>query len=367
MALNGAHDYLLDNGIIPDFAVCLDARQENADFYIRPQESTIYLIASQCDPSVFEALSGHNVLMWHSGTGQEMRDLIGREFIEINGGCTVGLRALPLSYAIGFTDLNLYGYDSSFEEDHHAYSQPLNDGCDVIEVEADGRSFMTSPTMAKQAYQFQSVVMMLHPHAEITVHGAGLLPAIHQAMQRPVDPNDLEAVERRKYCNMWAFSEYRKYSPGEDHVDQALAYMKPGTLIDFGCGTGRPAQRFKNLGFDVTGIDHAYNCLDEDIDIKLVIANLWDLPDIEAEYGYCTDVMEHIPQDKVDDVIAGISNRVKTCFFAIHTDHDAMGSLIGETLHLTVQDADWWHDKLSVHFNNVEQIGTDAIFIGRNQ
>lgn len=372
MALNNAHSYLISRGKIPRYCVVLDARAENAGFFTNPHPDVTYLLASQVHPDVFEALEGFDVQVWHASAGGTVTDLlnaVSASHIEIGGGCTVGLRAMYLAHAIGYSDLHLYGYDSSFMTYHHAYPQPLNDDQDIIEVEVDGDVFRTSPTMAKQAYQFQSTVKQLsRAGLDITVHGRGLLPAIHQAMHRPVDQGDLKAVEARKYCDMWSFGEYRAFAPGEGYVDRALPYIR-GKVIDFGCGTGRPAQKLKDKGLDVLAIDHAHNCLDEDIDVDFMIANLWDLPVVKGDFGFCTDVMEHIPPEKVDDVLSGISRCVDEAFFAIHTDHDAMGELIGEPLHLTVHDADWWSAKMHEHFNQVDRISDDhsAVFLTRGR
>lgn len=381
MALNNAHDYLLQNKVAVDFAVLVDARKENASFYNYSQPNITYLLASQCHPKVFERLSGRDVRVWHSALGDKARKIYREQakrrgaenFPEIGGGCTVGLRACYLSYALGFTDIHLFGFDSSFEEHHHAYPQALNDSQDVIEIEVSGKTFKTSPTMAKQAYQFQSVVMRLtKAGVGITVHGGGLLPEVHKEMHRPIASDDLEGLEARKYCNMWAFDEYRKYAPGEHYVDQSIEEMGMSagdSLIDFGCGTGRGAQKFKDMGFDVTGIDHAPNCLDEDITIPLVISNLWNLPDISADFGYCTDVMEHIPPEKVEAVLSQISQRVRKCFFNIHTSHDSLGELIEEELHLTQKDAGWWSAIIANHFSmtrTVSHSGHSVILIGDN-
>lgn len=366
MALNNAHDYLIQNNIIPKYAVLLDARDDNVNFYKNPHKDVTYLLASQVSLKVFEALEGHEVYLWHVGSDETKKYCNEhgiKHYLEINGGCTVGLRSLYLSFAIGYTDLHLFGFDSSFEDYHHAYKQELNDSQDVIEVMVEGESFKTSPTMAKQAYQFQSVSLMLvRGGAEITVYGSGLLPKIHMEMQKPVDPNNLEAVEARKYSNMWAIDDYRKISPGEGKVNEALVAlnMKQGSsIIDFGCGTGRAAQKFKDMGFNVLGVDHAGNCLDENIDIDFTISNLWNLPDLEYDYGFCTDVMEHIPTSKVDDVLKNIKKSVKSVYFQICTVQDGFGDLIGDELHLTVKPLEWWVEKLSQYWR-VSIVGGDS-------
>lgn len=168
--------------------------------------------------------------------------------------------------------------------------------------------------------------------------------------------DELANKEREKYTKMWNIKSYRRVAPGEGYVDYAIEALRlspPQSVIDFGTGTGRAANKFKQLGYDVTGIDHAANCLDSGVEIPLLICSLWDLPDILADVGYCTDVMEHIPEVKVDEVLLGIAKRVNDAFFVIDTKPDSMGRLIGETLHVTVKPGQWWKDKLDYLFDEV--------------
>lgn len=135
------------------------------------------------------------------------------------------------------------------------------------------------------------------------------------------------------------------------------------TLVDFGCGTGRPAKLIKDMGLNVIGIDHAYNCLDDGVDIDFRLACLWDLPeDITGEYGLCTDVLEHIPEEKIDAVLAGIKRAVPICFISVEDKPDLAGPRIGEVLHVTVKPIKWWYNKLKEHFGYVQGY-TDKVFI----
>ena len=143
---------------------------------------------------------------------------------------------------------------------------------------------------------------------------------------------------------MWAHDSYRKHSPGEGLVDTAIEHFGPaGSVIDFGCGTGRAAMLFQERGFDVIALDLASNCLDPGVTVSFTGCCLWDMPDIHADYGFCTDVMEHVPEEMVDAVLDGIRERTKKAFFQIATSKDGFGpKLIGEPLHVTVRPADWW-------------------------
>lgn len=125
------------------------------------------------------------------------------------------------------------------------------------------------------------------------------------------------------------------------------------SLIDYGCGTGRALTLFQGWGLSVRGVDIAKNCLDSDL--PFIRACLWDMPELSSKWAYCTDVMEHIPEEKVDSVLAQIAERCEGAFFQIAMRPDSSGMLIiGEQLHLTVRDINWWERALKKHWPSVE-------------
>jgi protein-tyrosine phosphatase len=169
--------------------------------------------------------------------------------------------------------------------------------------------------------------------------------------------------ESLKYGKLWEIPQYRETSPGESVVQLflSLAKAKPMTdVIDFGCGTGRaallmaalPPQLYGSLR--VTMIDFVRNSLDPEIQqaletqkhmLRFVKHDLEQPLTMAAPLGFCADVMEHIPPDRVDQVLDNILHAAEHVFFAISTVPDNMGELIGETLHLTVQPFSWWLEK----------------------
>lgn len=165
--------------------------------------------------------------------------------------------------------------------------------------------------------------------------------------------------EQEKYEKMWAQPAYRDFSPGEATAMQFLKVARPSKMdkvIDFGCGTGRGSLMLALLGnLDVTMVDFTSNSLDEDVYNMLssqkhmmhfVQADLRKPMDVYAKYGYCTDVMEHLPPEDVDAALSHILKSAQHVYFQISTVPDHMGSLIGEQLHLTVQPYEWWREKL---------------------
>jgi len=165
-------------------------------------------------------------------------------------------------------------------------------------------------------------------------------------------PGNPEAL---KYGRLWEMPAYRVVAPGESLAQVFLtqARPKPGAhIIDFGCGTGRGALMLAILGgLKVTMIDFVNNCLDPEIREALTTqahmltflkADLEHPLPIAAEYGFATDVLEHIPEDKIGHVLDNILKAAQHVFFSIATTKDHCGQLIGEPLHLTVQPYSWW-------------------------
>lgn len=363
MALNGAYPFLTERGITPDYFMLLDARPDNISFLRDPRKATIHYLAAQCHPDIFDALDSFAKVLYLTTVpyAKEVTEGIDKPKLLVSGVVgTVGVKAISLAYILGYRELHLYGYDSSYEDYHHAYPQPLNDASTVMEVaiEPGGKLYRCSPSMAQQAKELTSRLgEMSRLGLDINIHGYGLLPdLVAHAMKRGEQP--LEEREREKYEAVWAEDKYREHNPGEHHV--GLATLKLGiergdTLIDFGCGTGRGARLFIDRGIKAKGVDFARNALDADI--PFVNACLWDMPEMLADWGYCTDVMEHIPTEKVDAVLAGIAARTRYgVYFNIATRDDVMGGRIGRRLHMTVMDAEQWEKMLQRHWYTVKTV-----------
>lgn len=183
-AVNGVLPTLYEAGVTVDHHVLLDARPENLAFLTGPRPRH-YLIASQCDPALFEAISGHPATLWHPAY-PEISDWIGNcEAVLIGGGTTVGLQALSIAYALGHRRIHLFGFDSSYSAsgDGHAYPQALNDDDDRQEFCVGNHKFIAAPWMARQAIEYQTAAtQLIQGGAELYVHGSGLLPTVAAMM-----------------------------------------------------------------------------------------------------------------------------------------------------------------------------------------
>lgn len=196
-------------------------------------------------------------------------------------------------------------------------------------------------------------------------------PWIADYWQRSPIVSAQDQDERRKYQKIWTFDNYRVHSPGENAVSAFLEAAKPergAKVIDLGCGTGRASVRLSEHGLDVSAVDFAENAFEAGGQIPFTVANLWNLPEtVRGDWGYCCDVMEHIPPERVRQVLASISSRMsKGAFFSISLVPDKSGAAIGEVLHLTVRPLEWWQSCLEEFFARVECVqdnGRDALFL----
>jgi hypothetical protein len=176
-AMNGAYAWLEERGIRPEFHVLLDARPENIQF-LRPHKKTTYLVASQCHPSVFDALEGYDVVQWvgYHPDAESLCDKVHKPLTIVGGGNTVGLKAMCIVALWGYRKLHLYGFDSCYRGTHHAYPQALNDDEATLEIICADRKFLCGRWMAKQASDFQAFLpLLLEMGCNITVHGDGLI------------------------------------------------------------------------------------------------------------------------------------------------------------------------------------------------
>jgi SAM-dependent methyltransferase len=192
----------------------------------------------------------------------------------------------------------------------------------------------------------------------MTAAQSGIVGSVPGVLIQPIpyrEPNP----EIAKYEKLWQMPEYREVAPGEQVASVFLEIAKPprdAECLDFGCGTGRGALMLALLGgLRVKMLDFTTNCLDPEVAeacvtqptrISFAQRDLSKkVPDVAA-YGYCCDVMEHIPTADVPKTLHNILHAAHHVFFCISTVDDVMGAKIGEKLHLTVQPLAWWLDQV---------------------
>lgn len=367
LSVNGAYKFLRERGIESDHFLLLDSRRDNLCHVDSPGDGTMHYLASQVHPACFDALSNHDVTLFHPGTDTAMEVMAGqdKDFLTAPIGMA-SVYAVYVAAALGYRNLFLFGYDfSHIGEDRYAFDQPMNRKDDVIDIHLNGQTFQTTTTLARTADQFVNSISPVMRACELNVKvmSKGLLSAMIDYSQNPATADS----EREKYEQIWDIDAYHKVSPGLNYIEQAvevLAIPRGSRVADFGCGTGRATKWLIDHGYDGIGIDIAGNALEEDV--PFVQSALWnELPSVE--YGFSTDVLEHIPPEKVRLTLQRIHDACSEgCYLNIDTIPDSFGVLVGKRLHLTVMSAEDWEYELKQIWGKVDAIYTDdkqAIFV----
>lgn len=155
--------------------------------------------------------------------------------------------------------------------------------------------------------------------------------------------------ERDKYQEIWEkVPEYRSYSPGKENVERFMKVINPklgSRLIDLGCGEGVAGLEFEKLGLDVWYLDITKAAKKEEIrDNRFMVSPLWGdwrkFP--QFDYGFCCDVLEHIPQEYTMLCLDKILENCRISWLQISLIEDSFGKVLGQPLHLTVRSFDWW-------------------------
>lgn len=193
-SMNGSHNFLIENGIVPDLYFQVDSRPVNIPFLRLANDHTTYVIASQCHPEIFDALTGRKVLLWqvhnYEGAEEAIREAMGgRQCPIFLGAQNVGQSCFGPLLAMGYRVWHLFGYDGSLRgEAKHAFAQPQNADEAVQEfyfpLDRDGqaipgttKTYYATPTMAQHAALMpEKITRFRRASIEIEVFGEGLLP-----------------------------------------------------------------------------------------------------------------------------------------------------------------------------------------------
>lgn len=177
MVAGSAHLYAEKHGYWPDFAVFLDAKDENTKFVTQAIKNCRYLVASQCSPVFVRHLLdlGCKIEIWHAQQA-ESDDWFGVE-PTIWGGSTTTLRCFNIGILLGFEDFHVYGLDSSYSADGvlHPYEHFDKLNNPTMVTGHNGRKFMCERWQVKQAIDMLNLVEDFGHLFKVSVYGDGLI------------------------------------------------------------------------------------------------------------------------------------------------------------------------------------------------
>jgi hypothetical protein len=189
VTLNGAYHWCQERNLKPQTQIVMDARPSNARFVTPPVPRCNYVLASQCDPAVWDAVAGYpHVWIWHpvvkaEGASADLLDeYYAGNWLAVGGGTSVATRAIHLLRMAGYVRFDLFGIDCCWQGDvHHAMPQPENahEVASTVRMSIRGvegeREFRVSPWQSKQFEDFLTIMHVNGAHFQLNVHGDGML------------------------------------------------------------------------------------------------------------------------------------------------------------------------------------------------
>ena len=169
------------------------------------------------------------------------------------------------------------------------------------------------------------------------------------------------AHEKRKYWNLYQHKRYRRGSPGEREAAYFLfsSNREQGdTVIDLGCGTGRAGKHIAEYNKKMPGGEPKrinvtlFDFVDaREVDLPFIEGNIWDLNGLPVfDWILCCDVLEHVPPQYVDQTLDGMAEITRKggllTISHIASSTADFGVEPAEDLHLTIEPAAWWHEKV---------------------
>jgi hypothetical protein len=161
----------------PTYWAGCDPQPEMADFLTDAPAETIYLVASKCHPSVFEALRGRRVVLWHLDD-EATYPLIGDRFPVVPWSSVTACMA-ELFARMGFREFHFWGWDACYLDglDH---ALPQRHAGESVTVNVGGKDYQTTTTWAAESqgavHLFTGFPFPVH------IHGPGMLAAIDKAI-----------------------------------------------------------------------------------------------------------------------------------------------------------------------------------------
>ena len=159
MTMSGAHDFLIERGIIPEFHCEMDPRKHKA-MMLNPHPGVYYLMASVCHPLMWEKLKGFKVALWHCVSSAETSSWIARndpDTLLVSGGSCIGLVAIHLAGCMGFNHFELHGYDGSYRNGKRHAGKHLGHLHGTIDTKIWGNWYKTSRIMENSNVELQNL------------------------------------------------------------------------------------------------------------------------------------------------------------------------------------------------------------------
>ncbi|MFH1739637.1 MAG: methyltransferase domain-containing protein [bacterium] len=176
--------------------------------------------------------------------------------------------------------------------------------------------------------------------------------------------NDMNLITL--YDNLYKNEEYNNQSEEINEkkwglIKDRIRFGKTQTAVDVGCGRGVFLKKLIDGGIQALGIEISGVCCEKWLaGLPFACEDIvWFASKTDDKYdlALCTDVLEHVEPECIDDTIAAIRKLSDRALLCIANYSDPHGD---RELHLIRCGPEWWSGVLSKHYGNVELFYDDT-------
>lgn len=200
--------------------------------------------------------------------------------------------------------------------------------------------------LLKQA-GFKTITIHPHPLSKTDMIIEGYKSTI------PKEEKETYEFEREYFEDgTYGYREYRDFATHYSTARKLMETMKPESFLSVGCGRGYVA-RILNAEYNIPiiGMDISNHCEQTRV-IKDFIRHdatktPWNFSDKQFDVCFSINFLEHIPEEKIDSVIAEMIRVSKRGFHGIHMSDSPIPEMLPDIdkTHQIDKPKQWWYNK----------------------
>jgi SAM-dependent methyltransferase len=184
-------------------------------------------------------------------------------------------------------------------------------------------------------------------------------PLMEKAVKRSKNQLDYEVEEDHRYSWLYKDGPYKKTHCATPRISKFTDWAKQITdlenqsIVDLGCGRAELATLLphkKYMGVDISTyvVEKNTKEFQGQDDIEFIRHSIDRLPfeDMSFDTAICCDVMEHVPENRVDRVLKEIFRVASAAMLTIDCAKARIKGPDGKNLHCTIKPLAWWKKKI---------------------
>lgn len=379
IVVNAALKVCLEHGVKPDYVIAIDGNPRTLVGDLDCDNENLTLMCSNnVAPKIFKVWKGKEVwwLPYYSLTkevAKKVRRILGKK---VPSGGNAFSSGMGVAYGIfGSRIFIMVGSEHCYDDQYYAHKRSKWESVSKIShfkvLDIKGRERWTNIPLWQYKIWIEHMAKDL-PHVHFIDTSFGILGTdtdriahlpISEAIEKTIEAFNLsDAIgkdpilyEKARYDAAYSTGKYIPTNGIEywKYMNKSFRFGKAKKILDVGTGIGQVVAYFRNHGYEAYGTDisekitkywHMGNIAQF---CKVCPANELPFEDGFFDIVACTEVLEHIPAEKIVDSLKEI-RRVGSGDFifsyalgrALHKmPHD------GSEPHITIKPVDWWAEK----------------------